>query len=1153
MKAHLYHAQPSFGARFPFPQPITSLSFDPVADTLWSGNAGGSVHAYHGSTRMRGVSYIVCRGEVIERVLASDNVVHACSRSNVGSWGKGGVNKWTHKPEKPAVTFEHHPTRPHTLVVALAAPEFLQINSATGSVVRTTSVPSIVSHLRASPTALISGASDGVLRLHDVRNSAARNESMSEISVLAHVAGITGLEVSGNMIYTIGYSVRRQPRPLPDANVKLFDVRMLRPLPPIPFTDGPGFINVHPKKSTILTITSAGGAVHVVDTTKPSEFEYHMLPLSVGSFVTAAAASPDGSYLAFGDAEGSIHILSSADDAEQVPFNGFEGKPIEWPDPVEPLPDITWADKTPLNTIGMPYYDKELLSFYEPPLAPVSTGVPPPAKIPPQILSSVRIQDHLKYAVMPKELRGRRNMVKLPPKRKEGHFRSELTRRNNDPSTGPLSPQNFDAAHPEVPSAYHRVDIMYSKFGVEDFNFERFNKTNYSGLESHIPNSYANSLIQILHYCDPIRHVAKSHITTACRSEPCMLCEFGFVVRMLEDARGINLQARNFCVAIGKTKSAQTFPVVDRSVDGEGADYASMIQQLNRILIEDFTTEGNAFPQNPHIYPPLSTTRSIDLAGAPITQLLGVDARNVTICAVCGYRREKEQMSHVVDLVYPRKQNSGVYSFASILRSSIEREVVYKSTCQTCRNLSNHRSRRVLSSRVMPPVLAVNAAVANEEHFRCWIDGHSSRFLQPSVTLSMRDPDGGLELGSDESVTYDLRGYVAEIRVGKIRHLVSVINSKEQAPLEDEDSGWHLFNDFLVRKIPQDEALSFPGHWKVPCILYYERRDTLSVLDYAQLPQTLDPSILTQRISLATHVNWNTVKHEVLSMDEIPTPGTVIAIDAEFVDLVAEESEIRSDGTKTILKPSQKALARVSVVRGEGPKKGIAFIDDYIHTSDTVTDYLTAFSGIQPGDLHPSYSTHVLLPLKAVYKKLRLLVDLGCIFVGHGLKNDFRTINIFVPPEQVKDTVEGYLLHDSARRLKLRFLMYLLFKQDIQVETHDSIEDARAALQLYDRMNELDPESFHDLVREIYAEGKKLNYQAPEPPKPAAVPSPAPPTMPFMDPTFQMRAGAFNPQLAQMQIQMGMPLQNVFRQPGGQPGMIHFPGNMLPPWATQPR
>ena len=58
-------------------------------------------------------------------------------------------------------------------------------------------------------------------------------------------------------------------------------------------------------------------------------------------------------------------------------------------------------------------------------------------------------------------------------------------------------------------------------------------------------------------------------------------------------------------------------------------------------------------------------------------------------------------------------------------------------------------------------------------------------------------------------------------------------------------------------------------------------------------------------------------------------------------------------------------------------------------------------SGLQPGDLDPSMSRHHLTTMKAAYLKLRYLVDIGCVFVGHGLKKDFRMINLVVPPSQV--------------------------------------------------------------------------------------------------------------------------------------------------------
>lgn len=116
------------------------------------------------------------------------------------------------------------------------------------------------------------------------------------------------------------------------------------------------------------------------------------------------------------------------------------------------------------------------------------------------------------------------------------------------------------------------MEIEYSKFGVEDFDFgfvlnrlliaiplltaiftfaRFFNKTDYSGLETHILNSYTNSILQVLHYVLPIRRLATSHTTTNCPREHCLLCELGFVVRMLEVAQGTNCQASNFCKTVG--------------------------------------------------------------------------------------------------------------------------------------------------------------------------------------------------------------------------------------------------------------------------------------------------------------------------------------------------------------------------------------------------------------------------------------------------------------------------------------------------------------------------------------------------------------------------------------------------------------------------
>lgn len=115
-------------------------------------------------------------------------------------------------------------------------------------------------------------------------------------------------------------------------------------------------------------------------------------------------------------------------------------------------------------------------------------------------------------------------------------------------------------------------------------------------------------------------------------------------------------------------------------------------------------------------------------------------------------------------------------------------------------------------------------------------------------------------------------------------------------------------------------------------------------------------------------------------------PGSLVALDAEFVCAEKEEYEVRDDGRRTLVKPARlvsissdlkqknlsellilssshavclfnhQVLARVSVVRGDRSERmGEVLIDDYIRTSEPVVDYLTKYSGIQPGTYHPPH------------------------------------------------------------------------------------------------------------------------------------------------------------------------------------------------------
>lgn len=191
---------------------------------------------------------------------------------------------------------------------------------------------------------------------------------------------------------------------------------------------------------------------------------------------------------------------------------------------------------------------------------------------------------------------------------------------------------------------------------------------------------------------------------------------------------------------------------------------------------------------------------------------------------------------------------------------------------------------------------------------------------------------------------------------------------------------------------------------------------------------------------------------------------------------------MNSEGERETIRPIVYTLARVSVIRGSGEDEGVPFIDDYIATKEPIVDYLTSYSGIVHGDLDPRLSKHNLVSLKVAYKKLWILLNVGCKFLGHGLKQDFRVTNIHIPKAQVIDTIDFFFVKARLRKLSLSFLAFYVLKEDIQVETHDSIEDARTALKLYRKYLEFQDAGILDtILADIYRMGREMNFKPPPP------------------------------------------------------------------------
>ena len=171
-----------------------------------------------------------------------------------------------------------------------------------------------------------------------------------------------------------------------------------------------------------------------------------------------------------------------------------------------------------------------------------------------------------------------------------------------------------------------------------------------------------------------------------------------------------------------------------------------------------------------------------------------------------------------------------------------------------------------------------------------------------------------------EDIEYKLYGTVLFIQEpgNPIGNLVSHINvSKFYHQLKGAPTArdqWYLFNDFWIHKIDEKQAVNFDLLYATPCVLYFVRSD-LDSRHSSEIVFPLDESVLAPTKSVSKMSN-DLKLFTALDRDELPKKGTLVALDCEFVTLNAEETELRSDGTNAVVRPSHSAVARVTVIRG---------------------------------------------------------------------------------------------------------------------------------------------------------------------------------------------------------------------------------------------
>lgn len=298
---------------------------------------------------------------------------------------------------------------------------------------------------------------------------------------------------------------------------------------------------------------------------------------------------------------------------------------------------------------------------------------------------------------------------------------------------------------------------------------------------------------------------------------------------------------------------------------------------------------------------------------------------------------------------------------------------------------------------------------------------------------------------------------------------------KRVSDLEQNKKEWILANGFVVSDTIGEDARAFHVLFKEPCLIIFRSVDDEPAPTGknrpAEDPVVRIPPDVFQTKSLST---GKPPLEPIKSFYDLPKSGDLLALDAEFVSVQDEQTTLNETGQKSVVQETRHSVARISIV---DCRTGRVLVDDHVLPREPIVDCLTRFSGIVPADLDPKQSPHHLVSTRSAYLKLRYLVEVGCIFVGHGLSQDFWQMNLVVPPDQIIDTL--HIFHqDRMRYISLRFLANYVLHRDMQQDTHDSIEDAKAAYDLYRKAAELKRDgTFDKTLRELYEYGQKTDWK----------------------------------------------------------------------------
>ncbi|XGW17743.1 hypothetical protein V3C99_002384 [Haemonchus contortus] len=1044
------------------PAPVTALCFDPYEELLWFGNCHGRIASYYAPSFERYTAVCATRGDIRD-MNATEMVILSLSASELKANTRHGLVAFSFGSQSMQ-NLNSMRLLPGTSSLFMGGDQrkLIQFDLEKQKELRVANIKEKNANLiRLNGTQLFTADTEGKITLRALG-------TMDTIRVIsAHGGAITDFDVNGTKLITSGCSMRLGV-PHGDPYVKVYDLRNFSALPPIPLSFAPLF-------SRFLTLpTFCDSRVFSVGQNGQAQMMFlnernagvPVIIDSGGYHLTAFDFSTTKQYLAFGDEIGNIHVYADRPN----PAINDSSYDTDFADPSLGPPQSFLIDDThtPLASVPLPFScDDTYFSDWPEEMCQNVYRRPKPLPAHPT-MSTIQF---VGYAPNP-----RANTplayFNVVPYYLDGQEACEV-----EDSPGPVV----------IPQFYRKLEIRRSRSGrLDDNTVLKYNKTDYVPMENVASSNIINPIVLILFHIAALRNVILSHI---CEDEHCIVCQLDFVFRIISDKR--------------KSKEAAACTNLIRSLVVSGA--APVVGPVQVTTQNLFSYVMNAMNKS-----------MVGEERQKLSDILESDLTVLSRCIRCGELNGSDEKKIVISLNYPEaaEQRSMSYLLEKALHAKGQRQGPCESCAVTTRMDDTRRVQK------LAPILLFNMNPSSPKYMEFWekqlkLSESRPRYRIPEKECSLEGggrterpcrygqecrnrayckyshgtDDWDLECASwledtgcgdwkhfvaptfnarvanglailsekpmeGEYDRYELVGMVAAIGNGNGQWTHSVTLVKDDT---DSKLPWCLFDDVLVTRVHEDEALHIDPRWKLPLILCYAN-EKCGLMKVTETRLPIPCSVFQTDCNLTGNEE---VARERRMLD-IPGEGEYVGIDAEFINVGNEHG--------------RKSVGRVSCVNSTGEQ---VLIDDYVVTceGDVVDDYLTQYSGIMEDDLDPTKSTKHLTTLKRVYMKVLHLIERGCIFVGHALVNDFSTLNIHVPPKQMIDTVELFRV-PQQRLFSLQFLAWHLLGEKIQVGIHDSVEDARVALKLFRKWEELNKDGTLDSVlNTLYTTGKQLGWR----------------------------------------------------------------------------